>query len=141
MTACGRTSAWCRAAQSSIPLVPRLSSSTLPSCQLLEVRDDGSVGWAAATARAAVSSPAFRPRMKVTMPKEVDPVTPDLATPYRQRAAATTDGYTGFAGTNLTLDGMATATPAGLLQLTNGTGGLKAHAFHPDPLRSRDLTS
>ncbi|KAF0905557.1 hypothetical protein E2562_007354 [Oryza meyeriana var. granulata] len=57
-------------------------------------------------------------------------------------ADAATDGqfvYTGFAGSNLTLDGLATVTPAGLLQLTNGTGGLKAHAFHPDPLRFRDL--
>ncbi|KAF2921334.1 hypothetical protein DAI22_07g024200 [Oryza sativa Japonica Group] len=57
-------------------------------------------------------------------------------------AATTNNGqfiYTGFAGANLTLDGVATVTPAGLLQLTNGTGALKAHAFHPDPLRFRDL--
>uniref|UniRef100_A0A0E0HWC4 non-specific serine/threonine protein kinase n=1 Tax=Oryza nivara TaxID=4536 RepID=A0A0E0HWC4_ORYNI len=57
-------------------------------------------------------------------------------------AATTNNGqfiYTGFAGAKLTLDGVATVTSAGLLQLTNGTGALKAHAFHPDPLRFRDL--
>ncbi|EAZ02657.1 hypothetical protein OsI_24768 [Oryza sativa Indica Group] len=43
--------------------------------------------------------------------------------------------YSGFAGANLTLDGTATVTPAGLLELTNGTLQLKGHAFHPTPLR------
>ncbi|XP_062187684.1 L-type lectin-domain containing receptor kinase SIT2-like [Phragmites australis] len=56
--------------------------------------------------------------------------------------ATTSDGdgpftYTGFAGANLSLDGMATVTPSGLLRLTDGNGQDKGHAFHPDPLRFR----
>ncbi|KAF0908332.1 hypothetical protein E2562_024746 [Oryza meyeriana var. granulata] len=43
--------------------------------------------------------------------------------------------YSGFSGANLTLDGTATVTPGGLLELTNGTLQLKGHAFHPTPLR------
>ncbi|KAJ1261315.1 hypothetical protein BS78_09G019700 [Paspalum vaginatum] len=43
--------------------------------------------------------------------------------------------YQGFAGANLTLDGLATITPNGLLALTNYTYQTKAHAFHPAPLR------
>ncbi|XP_020190017.1 L-type lectin-domain containing receptor kinase SIT2 [Aegilops tauschii subsp. strangulata] len=39
--------------------------------------------------------------------------------------------YNGFAGTNLTLDGVAKVTPNGLLMLTNGTIQQKGHAFHP----------
>jgi hypothetical protein len=39
--------------------------------------------------------------------------------------------YSGFTGINLTLDGAATVTPNGLLELTNGTPRLKGHAFHP----------
>jgi hypothetical protein len=46
--------------------------------------------------------------------------------------------YSGFAGASLTLDGAATITPAGLLELTNGTLRQKAHAVHPSPLRFRD---
>ncbi|KAL6596677.1 hypothetical protein ACP70R_047320 [Stipagrostis hirtigluma subsp. patula] len=46
--------------------------------------------------------------------------------------------YSGFSGSNLTVDGTATVTPDGLLQLTNGTAYLKGHAFHPAPLRLRD---
>ncbi|KAK3132237.1 hypothetical protein QOZ80_6AG0518000 [Eleusine coracana subsp. coracana] len=45
--------------------------------------------------------------------------------------------YSGFASTNLTVDGTATVTSAGLLELTNGTLQLKGHAFHPEPLRFR----
>nr|CAB3452617.1 unnamed protein product [Digitaria exilis] len=41
--------------------------------------------------------------------------------------------YSSFTGVNLTLDGMASITPNGLLQLTNGTLRLKGHAFHPTP--------
>lgn len=41
--------------------------------------------------------------------------------------------YSGFTGVNLTLDGVATVTPNGLLELTNGTTLLKGHAFHPTP--------
>uniref|UniRef100_K4A361 Protein kinase domain-containing protein n=1 Tax=Setaria italica TaxID=4555 RepID=K4A361_SETIT len=43
--------------------------------------------------------------------------------------------YSGFTGSNLTVDGAATVTPSGLLKLTNGTGLLKGHAFYPTPLR------
>ncbi|XP_037449361.1 L-type lectin-domain containing receptor kinase SIT2-like [Triticum dicoccoides] len=41
--------------------------------------------------------------------------------------------YSGFAGTNLALDGTATITPDSLLELTNGTFRLRGHAFHPTP--------
>jgi hypothetical protein len=41
--------------------------------------------------------------------------------------------YSGFIGANLTLDGAATVTTDGLLQLTNGTGNMKGHAFYPTP--------
>jgi hypothetical protein len=41
--------------------------------------------------------------------------------------------YSGFAGVNLSLDGVATVTPNGLLELTNGSLRLKGHAFHPAP--------
>ncbi|CAL5030851.1 unnamed protein product [Urochloa decumbens] len=43
--------------------------------------------------------------------------------------------FDGFKGANLTLDGMATVTPDGLLLLTNATPQLKGHAFYPSPLR------
>ncbi|PUZ48164.1 hypothetical protein GQ55_7G223400 [Panicum hallii var. hallii] len=43
--------------------------------------------------------------------------------------------FDGFKGANLTLDGMATVTPDGLLLLTNATPQLKGHAFYPAPLR------
>ncbi|XP_039797980.1 L-type lectin-domain containing receptor kinase SIT2-like isoform X2 [Panicum virgatum] len=42
--------------------------------------------------------------------------------------------YSGFTSANLTLDGAATITPNGLLELTNGTVRLKGHAFHPTPI-------
>ncbi|RCV06465.1 hypothetical protein SEVIR_1G166700v4 [Setaria viridis] len=42
--------------------------------------------------------------------------------------------YHGFAGANLTLDGLATILPGGLLALTNFTYQTKAHAFHPSPM-------
>uniref|UniRef100_A0A0D9XK33 non-specific serine/threonine protein kinase n=1 Tax=Leersia perrieri TaxID=77586 RepID=A0A0D9XK33_9ORYZ len=42
--------------------------------------------------------------------------------------------YDGFAGAALSLDGMATITPAGLLLLTNDTDMNKGHAFHPEPV-------
>lgn len=41
--------------------------------------------------------------------------------------------YSGFNGANLTLDGVASVTPDGLLKLTNGTLRLQGHAFHPTP--------
>lgn len=47
--------------------------------------------------------------------------------------------YSGFAGAGLMLDGSATVTPGGLLELTNGSLQLKGHAFHPTPLRFREL--
>jgi serine/threonine protein kinase len=43
--------------------------------------------------------------------------------------------YNGFGGAGLSLDGTATVTPAGLLQLTNDTNMSKGHAFHPDPVK------
>ncbi|KAF7028155.1 hypothetical protein CFC21_040118 [Triticum aestivum] len=43
--------------------------------------------------------------------------------------------YSGFTGANLTLDGAATVTPDGLLELTNGTDQQKGHAFYRTPLR------
>lgn len=43
--------------------------------------------------------------------------------------------YSGFTGSNFTIDGEATVTPSGLLKLTNGTDRLKGHAFYPTPLR------
>ncbi|PUZ68334.1 hypothetical protein GQ55_2G018500 [Panicum hallii var. hallii] len=45
--------------------------------------------------------------------------------------------YTGFTGADLTLDGSATVTATGLLELTNGTTHQKGHALHPAPLRLR----
>nr|CAB3495231.1 unnamed protein product [Digitaria exilis] len=45
--------------------------------------------------------------------------------------------FTGFAGANLTLDGTATVTADGLLELTNGSVQLKGHAFLPAPVRFR----
>jgi len=57
-------------------------------------------------------------------------------------AASAGDGsrfvYNGFAGANLTLDGVAAVTPAGLLVLTNGSLQGKGHALHPSPLPFRD---
>uniref|UniRef100_A0A0D9VZI9 non-specific serine/threonine protein kinase n=1 Tax=Leersia perrieri TaxID=77586 RepID=A0A0D9VZI9_9ORYZ len=45
--------------------------------------------------------------------------------------------YTGFTGAPLALDGTAVVTPTGLLELTNGTAQLKAHAVHPAAMRFR----
>ncbi|KAG8052014.1 hypothetical protein GUJ93_ZPchr0001g32346 [Zizania palustris] len=45
--------------------------------------------------------------------------------------------FSGFSLTNLTLDGTATVTPNGLLELTNGTSQLKGHAFFPAPVSFR----
>ncbi|KAJ1259118.1 hypothetical protein BS78_10G129000 [Paspalum vaginatum] len=46
--------------------------------------------------------------------------------------------YSGFRGSNLTVDGTATVTLDGLLQLSNGTAYLQGHAFHPTAVRLRD---
>ncbi|KAF7075324.1 hypothetical protein CFC21_080105 [Triticum aestivum] len=43
--------------------------------------------------------------------------------------------YSGFADTNLVLDGAAMVTAHGVLDLTNGSARLKGHAIHPAPLR------
>jgi hypothetical protein len=43
--------------------------------------------------------------------------------------------YSGFSNTNLSLDGTASVTPNGLLELTNGTILGKGHAIYPTPLR------
>ncbi|KAJ1287652.1 hypothetical protein BS78_02G027400 [Paspalum vaginatum] len=42
--------------------------------------------------------------------------------------------YLGFTGTNLSVDGTATITPNGLLELTNGMANHKGHTFYPTPL-------
>ncbi|XP_002461413.2 L-type lectin-domain containing receptor kinase IV.1 [Sorghum bicolor] len=58
-------------------------------------------------------------------------------------AAANQDQFvfSGFTGANLTLDGTATITADGILELTNGTVQLKGHAFHPAPVRLRTPSS
>ncbi|GJN36833.1 hypothetical protein PR202_gb25730 [Eleusine coracana subsp. coracana] len=45
--------------------------------------------------------------------------------------------YSGFIQANLSLDGTATITRDGLLELTNGGFNLKGHAFYPTPLSLR----
>ena len=45
--------------------------------------------------------------------------------------------FTGFSGSNLTLDGAARITSTGLIELTNDTARIKGHAFYPSPLRFR----
>ncbi|KAI4977716.1 hypothetical protein ZWY2020_014270 [Hordeum vulgare] len=45
--------------------------------------------------------------------------------------------YSGFAGSSFLLDGAASVTGSGLLELTNGTLRLKGHAIYPTPLRLR----
>ncbi|KAG8081407.1 hypothetical protein GUJ93_ZPchr0007g4716 [Zizania palustris] len=45
--------------------------------------------------------------------------------------------YTGFTGSNLTLDGAAKITETGLVGLTNESFRIKGHAFHPAPVRFR----
>jgi len=55
-------------------------------------------------------------------------------------AAAVADdqfSFSGFRDTDLNLDGTATVTPEGLLELTNGSVQLKGHAFFPAPFRLR----
>ena len=49
--------------------------------------------------------------------------------------------FSGFSDTNLTLDGTATITENGLLELTNGSVQLKGHAFHRAPVRFRESLS
>uniref|UniRef100_A0A0E0LGX0 non-specific serine/threonine protein kinase n=1 Tax=Oryza punctata TaxID=4537 RepID=A0A0E0LGX0_ORYPU len=49
--------------------------------------------------------------------------------------------YSGFTGSNLTLDGAAVIARTGLLELTNGTLRQKAHAVHPVPFRLRGGSS
>uniref|UniRef100_A0A0D9WV65 non-specific serine/threonine protein kinase n=1 Tax=Leersia perrieri TaxID=77586 RepID=A0A0D9WV65_9ORYZ len=49
--------------------------------------------------------------------------------------------FSGFTGSNLTLDGAATITEDGLLELTNGAKNIKGHAFYPTPLRFHKSTN
>ncbi|CAL9166600.1 unnamed protein product, partial [Musa hybrid cultivar] len=49
--------------------------------------------------------------------------------------------FNGFGGANLTLDGVASITSAGLLTVTDASMETKGHAFHPSPLRFRDLSN
>ena len=46
--------------------------------------------------------------------------------------------YSGFTGSNLILDGAASVTSSGLLELTNGTLRQKGHAIYPTQLRFWD---
>uniref|UniRef100_A0ACD5W6I4 Uncharacterized protein n=1 Tax=Avena sativa TaxID=4498 RepID=A0ACD5W6I4_AVESA len=48
--------------------------------------------------------------------------------------------YPGFSNTNLNLDGTASVTPNGLLELTNGTILGQGHAIYPTPLRFHNST-
>jgi hypothetical protein len=45
--------------------------------------------------------------------------------------------FSGFSDSNLNLDGGATITPDGVLELTNRTVTIKGHAFYPTPWRFR----
>jgi hypothetical protein len=45
--------------------------------------------------------------------------------------------FSGFSRSNLNLDGAATVTPDGVLELTNRTVTIKGHAFYPTPWRFR----
>ncbi|KAF8732340.1 hypothetical protein HU200_016326 [Digitaria exilis] len=47
----------------------------------------------------------------------------------------------GFTGSDLILDGAATVTSSGLLELTNGTLRLKGHVIYPTRLPFRDTSS
>ncbi|URE34753.1 receptor kinase [Musa troglodytarum] len=49
--------------------------------------------------------------------------------------------FNGFAGANLTLDGVASITSTGLLMVTDTSMETKGHAFHPSPLRFRGLSN
>ncbi|CAL9041226.1 unnamed protein product, partial [Musa banksii] len=49
--------------------------------------------------------------------------------------------FNGFGGANLTLDGVASITSTGLLMVTDASMETKGHAFHPSPLRFRDLSN
>ncbi|THU46829.1 hypothetical protein C4D60_Mb09t09010 [Musa balbisiana] len=49
--------------------------------------------------------------------------------------------FNGFGGANLTLDGVASITSTGLLMVTDKSMETKGHAFHPSPLRIRDLSN
>ncbi|KAK3129011.1 hypothetical protein QOZ80_6BG0470080 [Eleusine coracana subsp. coracana] len=49
--------------------------------------------------------------------------------------------YSGFSGSNLTMDGTATIPSDGFLQLSNGAAYLKGHGFHPSPLRLRESSN
>ncbi|KAG2631512.1 hypothetical protein PVAP13_2NG031801 [Panicum virgatum] len=46
--------------------------------------------------------------------------------------------YSGFAGSDIIVNGLAEVTPNGLLHLTNGTAQLQGQAFHPTPLHFRN---
>lgn len=46
--------------------------------------------------------------------------------------------FSGFKGANITVDGVATVTQNGLVDLSSGQETLKGHAFYPAPLRLRE---
>ncbi|EMS45058.1 L-type lectin-domain containing receptor kinase IV.1 [Triticum urartu] len=74
-------------------------------------------------------------RSRETMPLLLLLLLLGLAGPRRAAAADEQFVFDGFTGANLTMDGMATVTPNGLLQLSNATSQLKGHAFFPTPLQ------
>ena len=49
--------------------------------------------------------------------------------------------FNGFSGANLTIDGVASITSDGLLELTNTSKYVKGYAFHPKPLRFKSQSS
>ncbi|XP_020256334.1 L-type lectin-domain containing receptor kinase IV.1-like [Asparagus officinalis] len=48
--------------------------------------------------------------------------------------------FNGFSNTDLSIDGIASVTPDGLLELTNKTQNMRGHAFYPRPLRFKSAT-
>ncbi|XP_066377553.1 L-type lectin-domain containing receptor kinase SIT2-like [Miscanthus floridulus] len=76
------------------------------------------------------------PQMKITVSLLLGVIHP-LAAALVAAGGGDQFVYSGFTGANLTMDGTATVTPGGLLELTNGTLQLKGHAFHPRPLHFR----
>ncbi|XP_060674107.1 L-type lectin-domain containing receptor kinase IV.1-like [Ziziphus jujuba] len=49
--------------------------------------------------------------------------------------------YNGFKSANLSLDGIASFTPNGLLRITNDTRQQKGHAFYPNPVAFKNSTN
>ncbi|KAJ6810509.1 L-type lectin-domain containing receptor kinase IV.2-like [Iris pallida] len=65
-----------------------------------------------------------------------------LISRFQTFATCSKDGFifNGFTGANLSLDGVASITSDGLLELTNTTMSTKGHAFHPTSLSFKSRT-